>query len=205
MNRGSLFVLSAPSGAGKTSLVNALRTAVPDFTVSISHTTRRRRSGEQHGDAYYFVDHDEFERMIETGAFLEHARVFDNYYGTARSTIETNLNAGIDVLLEIDWQGAQQVRRLVSDCVSIFILPPSRKSLEDRLKSRGQDDHATIARRMRDAISEMSHYREYDFLVVNDDFTEAVAQLRSIIQANRLRTSAQSLRMARLIHSLLGG
>ncbi len=203
MSRGSLFVLSAPSGAGKTSLVHALQSKLSDFRVSISHTTRDRRPGEQHGQAYYFVVHGEFERMIEDGAFLEYARVFDHYYGTARSTIDADLRAGSDVLLEIDWQGAQQVRRLVPDCISIFVLPPSRNSLEERLKSRRQDDQQTIARRMRDAISEMAHYREYDYLVVNDDFEQAVGQLCSIIQAQRLKTGHQMHRLGGLIDALL--
>lgn len=203
MNRGHLFVLSAPSGAGKTSLVNVLRTTLPSFAVSVSHTTRTRRPGERDGESYHFVDRSEFERMIAAGAFLEYAQVFDHYYGTARSAIEERLSAGIDVLLEIDWQGARQVRGLVSDCLSIFILPPSRETLEARLKARGQDNPATIARRMRDAISEMSHYREYDYLVVNDEFEDALAQLRSIVWAQRLKTGAQVERLAGLIDSLL--
>lgn len=203
MNRGHLFVLSAPSGAGKTSLVNALRAVISHFRVSVSHTTRSQRPGEKHGQAYYFVDRSEFERMIAAGAFLEYARVFDHYYGTAHSTIEKQLAEGVDVLLEIDWQGARQVKTLIPDCVSIFVLPPSRQTLEERLKERGQDDPATIARRMRDAISEMSHYREYDYLIVNDDFEEALVQLRSIVWAHRLRTGSQADRLATLIRSLL--
>ncbi|MCU0736219.1 MAG: guanylate kinase [Methylotetracoccus sp.] len=203
MNRGCLFILSAPSGAGKTSLVDALRTAISDFAVSVSHTTRSRRPGEEHGRAYYFVGHSEFEAMIAEGAFLEYARVFDNYYGTAHRTIEARLDDGIDVLLEIDWQGARQVRTRVPECVSIFVLPPSRQSLEERLRARGQDDVETIARRMRDATSEMSHYAEYDYLVVNDDFEDAVEQLGSIILAHRLRAARQTARLAELIDSLL--
>ncbi len=203
MNRGCLFVLSAPSGAGKTSLVNALRSAIPSFAVAVSHTTRSPRPGEMHGQAYYFVEGGEFEQMVSSGAFLEYARVFEHYYGTARETVETQLDDGIDVLLEIDWQGARQVRTLVPDCVSIFVLPPSRKSLEQRLRARGQDDHGTIARRMRAAISEMSHYAEYDYIVVNDQFAEAVEQLRNIVHAQRLRTARQNARLAGLIGSLL--
>lgn len=204
MNRGCLFVLSAPSGAGKTSLVNALRLALPAFAVSVSHTTRERRPGEEHGKAYHFVKRNEFERMIAAEEFLEYARVFDNYYGTARRTIEDHLQSGKDVLLEIDWQGARQVRSLAPECVSIFVLPPSRQTLEDRLRARGQDDPATIDRRMHDAISELSHYAEYDYLVVNDQFDDALAQLRSIIEAQRLRTAFQTARLAPLIESLLG-
>jgi len=202
-NRGSLFVLSAPSGAGKTSLVNALRAELPDFAVSVSHTTRNQRPGEEHGEDYYFVDRAEFERMIAAGEFLEYARVFDNYYGTAHRTLETALAAGLDLLLEIDWQGARQVRRIVPDCVSVFVLPPSREALEARLNGRGQDDAETISRRMRDAMSEMSHYREYDYLVVNDAFDEALLQLRNIILTHRLKTARQADRLADLIASLL--
>lgn len=203
MNRGLLFVVSAPSGAGKTSLVNALRATIPDLTVSVSHTTRSQRPGEQEGQSYYFVGRDQFEKMISAGAFLEYAQVFDHYYGTARSTIEASLAVGIDTLLEIDWQGARQVRTLFPDCASIFIMPPSRQTLEQRLRERGQDHSETIARRMREAISEMSHFSEYDYLIVNDDFDEALAQLRSIVWAHRLKTRAQSKRLAALIDSLL--
>jgi guanylate kinase len=196
-------VLSAPSGAGKTSLVNALRKDLADLAVSVSHTTRSQRPGEAHGEDYYFVDRAEFERMIAAGEFLEYARVFDHYYGTARRTLETALLAGRDLLLEIDWQGARQVRKLVPDCVSVFVLPPSRETLAARLNGRGQDNADTIARRMRDAMSEMSHYREYDYLVVNDAFEEALAQLRSIVVTHRLTTAKQADRLAGLIASLL--
>jgi guanylate kinase len=203
MSQGTLFIVSAPSGAGKTSLVKALRQSLSGFTVSVSHTTRAQRPGEEHGRDYFFVARPEFERMIEAGEFLEHARVFDNYYGTARSTVEAALAGGQDVLLEIDWQGARQIRMLMPDCVSVFVLPPSRKTLEERLNARGQDDPETIARRMRDAISEMSHYREYDYLVVNDDFEQALAELRSIIVASRLATVRQAERYRNLIAGLL--
>ncbi|BBA35176.1 guanylate kinase [Methylocaldum marinum] len=203
MSIGTLFIVSAPSGAGKTSLVTALRESLEGFTVSVSHTTRTQRPGEVHGRDYFFVDHAEFERMIAADGFLEHARVFDNYYGTARTTVETALSEGQDVLLEIDWQGARQIRSLMPDSISIFILPPSRRTLEERLKARGQDDPDTIARRMRDAISEMSHYSEYDYLVVNDDFDRAVAELRSIVIASRLRTRRQFEACKDLIAGLL--
>jgi guanylate kinase len=203
MSQGTLFIVSAPSGAGKTSLVKALRQSLSGFTVSVSHTTRAQRPGEEHGRDYFFVARPEFERMIEAGEFLEHARVFDNYYGTARSTVEAALAGGQDVLLEIDWQGARQIRMLMPDCASVFVLPPSRKTLEERLNARGQDDPETIARRMRDAISEMSHYREYDYLVVNDDFEQALAELRSIIVASRLATVRQAERHRNLIAGLL--
>ena len=204
MSQGTLFVVSAPSGSGKTSLVKALRDSVDGFTVSVSHTTRAQRPGEQHGRDYFFVERSEFERMIEAGEFLEHARVFDNHYGTARSTVEAALEQGRDVLLEIDWQGARQVRALMPGCLSIFILPPSRKALQERLTTRGQDDHETIARRMRDAMSEMSHYGEYDYLVVNDDFEHALADLKSIVAANRLGMARQVEKHREMITGLLG-
>ncbi|WP_133718629.1 guanylate kinase [Methylocaldum gracile] len=203
MSIGTLFIVSAPSGAGKTSLVRALRENLEGFTVSVSHTTRAQRPGEVHGRDYFFVNHAEFEGMIESGGFLEHARVFDNYYGTARATVEKALSEGQDVLLEIDWQGARQIRSLMPDCISIFILPPSRRTLEERLKTRGQDDPDTIARRMRDAISEMSHYSEYDYLIVNDDFDRALAELRSVVIASRLKTGRQSEVHKDLIGGLL--
>jgi guanylate kinase len=202
--QGTLFIVSAPSGAGKTSLVKALREDCPGLAVSVSHTTRAQRPGEQHGRDYFFVDREAFGRMVENGEFLEHARVFDNQYGTARSTVEAALARSEDVILEIDWQGARQIREVMPACRSIFVLPPSRAALEERLSARGQDDPATIARRMADAISEMSHYAEYDYLVINDDFQTALGELRAIIAASRLHTSRQSARQQRLIDGLLG-
>lgn len=204
MSKGTLFVVSAPSGAGKTSLVKALRAGLDGFTVSVSHTTRARRPGEEQGRDYFFVDRAEFERMIEAGAFLEHASVFDNRYGTACATVSAALEEGRDVLLEIDWQGARQVRTLMPDCVSVFILPPSLATLEERLTGRGQDDPETIARRMREAISEISHYGEYDYLVVNDKFEEALAELRAIVIARRALTSRRVERHRDLLADLLG-
>ena len=201
---GTLFIVSAPSGAGKTSLVKALREECPGLAVSVSHTTRAQRPGEQHGRDYFFVDREVFGRMVSDGEFLEHARVFDNQYGTARSTVETALARGEDVILEIDWQGARQIRQVMPACRSIFVLPPSREALEERLSARGLDDPATIARRMADAISEMSHYAEYDYLVINDDFRVALGELRSIIVASRLHTPRQSAQQQRLIDALLG-
>ena len=203
MQQGTLFVVSAPSGAGKTSLVKELRACTQGFTVSTSHTTRTQRPGEQHGQDYFFIDHAQFEHMVEQGAFLEHARVFDNYYGTAKTSVEMALSEGCDVLLEIDWQGARQIKQLMPESLSIFIMPPSRHILEERLEKRGQDDSETIARRMRDAISEMSHYDEFDYLVVNDDFATALGELRSIVVASRLRVSRQALRLKGLIGDLL--
>jgi guanylate kinase len=203
MNEGTLFVLSAPSGAGKTSLVRELRIRTKGFSVSVSHTTRAQRPGEQHGVDYYFVSRETFEAMVGRQEFLEHARVFDNCYGTARGTVEAQLASGSDVLLEIDWQGARQVKRLIPQCRSIFVLPPSREALQQRLQGRGQDDAATIARRMREAVAEMSHYAEYDYLVVNDDFETALQEIRSIVLATRLQTQRQASRNRELLSSLL--
>ncbi|WP_455375717.1 guanylate kinase [Kaarinaea lacus] len=200
---GSLYVIAAPSGAGKTSLVKSLLECTENIAVSVSHTTRAPRPGEVDGTHYYFVDVSSFEKLRDTDQFLEHAKVFDNYYGTSRQSVDTLLKKGSDVILEIDWQGAQQTRQLYPECCGIFILPPSRKALEDRLRSRGQDDDAVIQRRMRDAIAEMSHYREFDYLVINDDFEEALATLKSIIIARRQRTTIQVHRQERLLQELL--
>ncbi len=179
---GKLFILSAPSGAGKSSLAKALIQDLPTLAVSISHTTRAPRPGEAHGVHYYFVSRDEFEAMVQAGKFVEHARVFDNYYGTARRSIEQLLEAGKDVLLDLDWQGARNIKQQIPDAVSIFILPPTRAALEERLRGRGQDSPETIARRMRDAVTEMSHYNEFDHVVVNDVFDAARADLEAILQ-----------------------
>ena len=200
---GTLYVISAPSGAGKTSLVKALIESTPDIRVSVSHTTRAMRPGEENGVHYHFIDPQSFEDMVEKGEFLESARVFDNYYGTAKASIEQELLAGHDVILEIDWQGARQVRKLMPGCVGIFILPPSRQTLEERLKGRGQDGDEVIARRMRDAEKEISHYPEFDYLVINDDFDVALAELQAIIAARRLRIEVQSQRYAQMLASLL--
>jgi guanylate kinase len=179
--RGRLFVLAAPSGAGKTSLVKALLERMPALQMSVSHTTRPRRPTEVHGREYYFIAVPEFERLVAEGQFLEHARVFDNLYGTARAPVEARLAAGGDLVLEIDWQGARQVRAALPDCVTIFILPPSREALEERLRSRATDSPEVIARRLRDAVSDMSHWREFDYVVVNDDFERAVTDLIAIV------------------------
>jgi len=203
MTQGVLFIISAPSGAGKTSLVRELRTQLEGFAVSVSHTTRPRRPGEQEGVDYFFVDINTFEQMAAAGEFLEYAKVFDNYYGTSRASVEMALSSGNDVLLEIDWQGARQIKAQMPDCKSLFILPPSREALSDRLLGRGQDNAETIARRMRDAISEMTHYAEYDYLIVNDDFATALMEMRYIILSARLRTPAQSFRLSSLIKELL--
>jgi guanylate kinase len=203
MIKGTLFIISAPSGAGKTSLVKKLVADEPDLVVSVSHTTRKMRPGEQNGVDYHFVDQASFETMIEHSAFLEHARVFDNFYGSSQQHVEKQLLAGNDVILEIDWQGARQVRRLITDCQSIFILPPSSAVLRQRLESRGQDDKSVIDRRMQDAVNEMSHYAEFDYMVVNDDFEEALQQLRCIIRATRLRQLRQERQLEQLLIELL--
>lgn len=182
--RGTLFVLAAPSGAGKTSLVNALLQCMPRLRMSVSHTTRPRRPTEEPGREYYFISVPEFERRVAEGQFLEHARVFDNLYGTAREPVETRLAQGGDVMLEIDWQGARQVRSAMPDCVTLFILPPSREALEKRLQRRATDSPEVIARRLRDAVSDMSHWREFDYVVVNDVFEKAVADLMAIVAAH---------------------
>jgi guanylate kinase len=179
--RGRLFVIAAPSGAGKTSLVRALMEREPGLRFSISYTTRPQRPTEQHGRDYFFVGRDEFERMVAGGEFLEHARVFDNCYGTARRQVEQALAAGQDLILEIDWQGAAQVRAALPECVSVFILPPSRPELERRLRGRGTDAEDVIQRRLRDAASDMAHWREFDHVVVNDRFDQALAELQDVV------------------------
>jgi guanylate kinase len=179
--RGRLYVIAAPSGAGKTSLVRALMQREPALRFSISCTTRPRRPTEEHGRDYFFVDAAEFERMAAAGEFLEHARVFDNRYGTPRRQVEDALAAGQDLILEIDWQGAQQVRRALPECISVFILPPSRVELEQRLRGRGTDSEEVIRRRLRDAAADMSHWDEFDHVVVNDDFERALADLQDLV------------------------
>lgn len=179
--RGKLFVIAAPSGAGKTSLVKALLERMPQLHVSISHTTRDKRPTEVAGREYFFVSVPEFERLVAAGQFLEHARVFDNYYGTGREPVEAQLSKANDVVLEIDWQGARQVRSAMPEARTIFILPPSRRSLEERLRKRATDSNEVIARRLRDAVGDMTHCREFDYVVVNDDFEHAVGDLMRIV------------------------
>jgi guanylate kinase len=179
--RGRLFVIAAPSGAGKTSLVRALMEREPALRFSISYTTRQQRPAEVHGRDYFFVAKEEFERMVANGEFLEHARVFGNCYGTARAQVEESLAAGQDLILEIDWQGAQQIRAALPECLSIFILPPSRAELERRLRGRATDPEDVIRRRLNDAAADMSHWREFDYVVVNDDFSTALNDLQMIV------------------------
>jgi guanylate kinase len=199
-----LFVISAPSGAGKTSLVKALRQRLPDLAVSTSHTTRPARPNERNGREYYFVDNSAFDRLVAAGAFLEHARVFDNQYGTSRRQLEEKLAAGRDVILEIDWQGARQVRAALPDCRSIFILPPSREALRTRLMGRQTDSLAVIERRLADAVTDMSHYREFDYVVVNDQFDAAVDQLVEIIGGRAQSYAADRTELAPIVANLLG-
>ena len=201
---GTLFIVSAPSGAGKTSLVKALIDSTDGIQVSVSHTTRASRPGEEEGVHYHFVTKEAFEEKLASGDFLEHAQVFDNFYGTSKSAVLDLLDSGVDVILEIDWQGARQVREALPDNVGIFIAPPSHAALEERLRGRGQDSDEIIARRMRDAQSEMSHYDEYDFLVINDDFDTALNELRTLFLAHRMRRDHQAIRHAALIRDILG-
>ncbi|MBQ0723924.1 MAG: guanylate kinase [Cycloclasticus sp.] len=200
---GQLFIVSAPSGAGKTSLVKALVAALSDIEVSVSHTTRAQRADERPGVDYHFSDVDAFKKIVEQAGFLEHATVFGNYYGTSKSLVSKALDSGVDVILEIDWQGAQQVRKTLAGSCSVFILPPSKAVLEDRLRGRGQDSDDIIEKRMRVAVDEMSHYKEYDYLVVNDDFELALQELRSIVQSHRLNVNRSQVLHADLIGQLL--
>ncbi|HHH44127.1 MAG TPA: guanylate kinase [Gammaproteobacteria bacterium] len=203
MSIGTLYIISAPSGAGKTSLVKALLDKLADVTVSVSHTTRAARPGEQDGVDYHFVTREEFERLVADGEFLEHAQVFDNYYGTRRATVLEKLDSGADVILEIDWQGARQVYRAFPEAVRVFILPPSREALRERLTGRGQDSEEVINRRMADAVSEMSHYDEFDYLIFNDDFATALEELIALFRSRRLRSEAQKQRYASELRGLL--
>jgi len=199
----TLFVVAAPSGAGKSTLVNALLEREPAISLSISHTTRPPRPGEQYGRHYYFVERSAFEQEIADGIFLEHAEVHGNLYGTSRTTVDTLLAEGRDVLLEIDWQGARQIRQSKPDCVSVFILPPSRPELERRLRGRGSDSAEVIARRLHNSREEIAHAHEFDFIIVNDDFDTALDDLQGIVRAIRQRSALQLKRHERLIEELL--
>jgi guanylate kinase len=201
--RGTLYIVAAPSGAGKSSLVNACLARDPNICLSISFTSRAPRPGERHAEHYHFVAAEEFERMVAAGDFFEHARVHGDWKGTARQSVEPQLAAGRDVLLEIDWQGALQVRDQVPDAVSVFILPPSREALEQRMRARGQDSEEVIRRRLAAAREEMSHYDEFDYVIVNEHFATAVDEMCAIFTASRLRREAQAQRHAGLIGTLL--
>lgn len=206
---GNLFILAAPSGAGKSSLIKALMekyegNSTTPMQVSVSHTTRAPRPGEEDGVHYHFVSREQFEALIEQGVFFEYAEVFGNYYGTSRVTIEQTLHRGIDVFLDIDWQGARQVKKLMPDTCGIFILPPSLNVLEQRLNNRGQDSEEVIAGRMSQAVSEMSHFNEFDHVIVNDDFATALSELEAVVTAQRLRTVKQEMRHQPILDELLG-
>jgi guanylate kinase len=203
VTKGTLYIVSAPSGAGKTSLVRALVATLPDVVVSVSHTTRTMRDGEVDGRDYHFVDAPRFMEMIDNGDFLEHANVFGNHYGTSRQHIQQQLSSGKDVILEIDWQGARQIRQLMSDSKSIYILPPSIEALRERLQGREQDSDDVIESRMREAVSEMTHYAEFDYIVINDDFDQACEQLAAIFVSNRMLLERQQQTQAELLAGLL--
>jgi guanylate kinase len=200
---GTLYIFSAPSGAGKTSLVKALLEETPQIQVSVSHTTRTARTGEVDGQDYWFVSQDDFKRMIDQQAFLEHAQVFDNFYGTSLIKVNEALADGIDVILEIDWQGAQQVRQRVAKTLSVFILPPSMPELHSRLSNRGTDSQEVIDKRMRQAVNEMRHYAEYDYVIINDDFKTALQELRAVVLAQRVSLAKQEIKQQALLKDLL--
>ncbi|NLS13953.1 guanylate kinase [Vibrio sp. SM6] len=205
MGKGTLYIVSAPSGAGKSSLISAMLENNPTYAmkVSVSHTTRGMRPGEQDGVHYHFVDKAEFESLIAQGAFLEYAEVFGNYYGTSRLWIEDTLEKGVDVFLDIDWQGARQIRTQMPQAKSLFILPPSNEELERRLTARGQDSDEVIAKRMAEAKSEISHYSEYDYVIVNDDFDTALMDFKAIIRAERLKQDKQAAKYHAMLSTLL--
>lgn len=200
---GTLYIVAAPSGAGKSSLVNALIKRLPFVYLSVSHTTRPMRPGEIEGEHYHFIEPAKFDEMVQQGEMLEHASVFGNYYGTSQSYVESQLAFGHDVLLEIDWQGARQIRDKMPDCCSIYIVPPSRESLQERLEKRSQDSEEVIARRMAEAVSEMSHFTEFDYLIINDDFYKALDEICAIFISERLKLNNQQSRHQRLLDKLL--
>ena len=199
----NLFIIAAPSGCGKTSLVKALIEKVDNLCVSVSHTTRDARPGEEHGKNYFFVSKEVFNEISNNDGFIESAQVFDNYYGSAKQTVKDLLEQGYDVILEIDWQGAQQVKKSFTDAIGIFILPPSISALAERLTGRGQDDQSIIDRRMQDAVSEMQHFDEFDYLVINDDFNIALNDLTHIIYTQRLSLSQQTQQHQDLLKQLI--
>ncbi|KEY91283.1 guanylate kinase [Candidatus Photodesmus blepharus] len=204
MSKGTPYIISAPSGAGKSSLISAiLKNSTHTMKVSISYTTRSIRPGEKNGVHYHFVSKKCFENLINHNEFLEYVKVFDNYYGTSRSWIEENLNKGIDILLDIDWQGARQIRKQIPSARSLFILPTSNYELKQRLENRAQDDKNVIAKRMAEAKSEISHYKEYDYIILNDDFNSALADFKSIIHSEKLRQHKQAKKYSNILNALL--
>jgi guanylate kinase len=203
--RGALIVIAAPSGAGKTTLVHALLRRMPDIAFSVSHTTRIRRDNEVDGKDYFFVNDDKFRRMIDAGEFLEYALVFDHWYGTSEAEVRRRRDTGQTVLLEIDWQGAQQIRERVSDAKTIFIVPPSVEALETRLKSRATDSDEVIARRLRDSVSDLKHWDEFDYIIVNDDADRAADQLADIVAGGGSECSTDNPRMQAAVERILAG
>ena len=202
MSTGTLYIISAPSGAGKTSLITRLLETLEGAEMAVSHTTRKPREGEVNGKHYHFIDADTFLDGVHNGDFLEHANVFGNHYGTAKKSVEDILEKGIDVILEIDWQGAQQVRDLMPEALSVFILPPSKEELERRLRGRGTDSDEVIAKRLGQSCDDIKHYDEFDYVVINDDFDESVNTLKSIFVANRARCEQQQKKNAKLLSEL---
>lgn len=203
--QGTLFIITAASGTGKTSLVKELLATTKNLVVSVSHTTREPRRGEVDGEHYYFTSTDEFMRLVGESEFLEHAEVFGNYYGTSKTAVNDLLNAGMDVILEIDWQGALQVKKLMPRAVMIFILPPSREALRSRLMNRNQDATKVIETRLAGAVREMQEYVNFDYVVINDDFNMALSDLRAIVTTYRLAITKQTVRHEKLISQLLAG
>ncbi|MFK7890139.1 MAG: guanylate kinase [Granulosicoccus sp.] len=201
-NQAQMFIVSAPSGAGKTSLVRRAIADLDDLVVAVSHTTRRQRPVEHDGEDYFFTTREQFERMIDSDQFLEYANVFGHYYGTSMEAVNGALSQGQDVILEIDWQGAAQVRQKLADVISIFILPPSRSTLLQRLRKRGQDSDAVIIERTAEAVLEMKQYHHADYLIVNDDFDQALNELKAVVLSHRVQKSRQALKHAGLITSL---
>jgi guanylate kinase len=200
---GRLFIVAAPSGGGKTSLVNRLIQTMSSIELSVSHTTRHARPKEKEGRDYFFIEKGKFESMIAEHAFIEYAKVFDNYYGTSKKQIEERLANGIDVVLDIDWQGAQQIRKTYPNAISIFLLPPSLNALRERLHNRQQDNQDVIEKRMRQAQTELEHYQEFDYLIVNEEFEVALSQLKSIVTAERLKKDIQVVKQRKLLSFLL--
>jgi guanylate kinase len=200
---GTLYIISAPSGGGKTSLVNALLESVANLEVSVSYTTRPPRPGEREGLDYHFIDEIGFKKLIETKSFLEHAIVFSHHYGTSLDWVTKKIEAGVDIILEIDWQGARQIREKMPESIGIFIVPPSWEVLEKRLQLRAQDKKSVIKKRMADAKAELAHYDEYDYLIVNENFSNALADLSAILRVRRLRCSIQKKELAPLLATLL--